>query len=150
MIETETQTIEAVLADPGVRGAFLRDAEALLGRRVAESRGLTGMAVRAGYAAFQRVQPGIVGAALERLVPIFAPALEQPWSQAKASGDPRLWFTSHASAIASDLLAITDQLARRADNAVLTSIYRSLRGRAQQEVAAAMPDVAGLLQRHIG
>jgi len=148
MTQTTTKTIDHALADDEARRALLRDAEQVLARRVAASRGVTGMAVRAGYAAFQAVQPGIVGAALDRLAPHFAPVIERHW--AAASGDRAAHFTAHAEAIACDLLEVTDRLASKADNAVLLSIYRSLRGRAAAEVAAAMPDVARLLERNLG
>ncbi len=143
-------TITELLADDAARGALLRDAEEVLSRRVAASRGITGMAVRAGYAAFQRVQPGIVPSALGRLAPHFAPIVDRHWQQAQQTDDPVDHFAMHAPAIAADLLEVTDGMARSARSAVLVRIYRSLRERAQEEVAGSMPDVAGLLQRHIG
>lgn len=150
MTVSETKTITELLNDDGARAALFEDAEKVLDRRVAASRGVTGMAVRAGYAAFQRVQPGIVRAALARLAPHFAPPMDDHWQRAIATDDRAEYFTHHAPAVAADLLAVTDALAKKAANPVLASIYRSLRGRAQQEVAAAMPDVARLLLRHLG
>lgn len=144
------KTFDDLLADDAARTSLFEDAETILSSRVAASRGLTGMAIRTGYAAFQRVQPGIVPAALERLAPRFAPVVEPHWQTARTTNDPVGWFTSHASPIADDLLSVTDGMADRAKNPVLVSIYRSLRSRAHDEVAAGMPDVAGLLLRHLG
>jgi len=143
------QTITELLDDAPARDALVRDAESVLERRVAESRGMTGMAVRTGFAAFERVQPGIVRAALIRLAPHFAPVIDQHWAAVSGTANPADAFAGRAATIAADLLQVTDAMAARANNAVLTSIYRSLRGRAEGEVAAAMPDVAGLLQRHL-
>ena len=144
-----TRTISDVMADPSASDAFLGDAEAVLATRVASSRGLTGVAVRTGFATFQRVKPRVVRAALQRLAPHFGPVLDRHWAAATTSGDVRASFSANAETIARDLLCVTDGLAKRADNAVLSSIYTSLRGRAQDEVAAAMPDVSGLLRRHL-
>ncbi|MEM6925571.1 MAG: hypothetical protein AAF602_01485 [Myxococcota bacterium] len=143
-------TLDELLSDATTRAALIRDAEAVLDRRVAASRGMTGLAVRAGYAAFRRVQPGIVPSALHRLAPHFAPVMDRHWAEARTQSDPAAHFGARARAIAADLLAVTDGMAERANSQVLASIYTSLRGRAEHEVAAAMPEVAGLLQRHLG
>ncbi|MEN0061604.1 MAG: hypothetical protein AAGA48_05605 [Myxococcota bacterium] len=143
-------TIPELLENPAAREALFRDAEDVLADRVAQSRGLTGMAIRTGFSAFQRVQPGIVGLAVARLAPHFAPILETHWAVARETDNRVAYFTMHAPTIANDLLSVTDGMADRAKNAVLVSIYRSLRGRAEAEVASAMPDVAGLLERHLG
>lgn len=144
------KTIASLLDEPESRSALFRDAEEVLAARVAASRGLSGMAIRTGFAAFQKVQPGIVRSALDRLGPHFAPPMDDHWSRACETDDPSGYFRIHASSIADDLLGVTDDMAERATSTVLLSIYRSLRGRAQSEVVAAMPDVAGLLRRHLG
>jgi len=142
-------TLTELLKDPARREAVLADCVRLVDEEVAARRGLSGAAIRAGYAAFQRIRPGITRAAFERLLPHLAPAIEPHWVAARASGDPDRFFRDHAPRVADDLLAVTDGLATRAKNRVLLRLYRSLRGQAREHVIGSVPRIPGLVARHL-
>jgi hypothetical protein len=136
---------EAV-SDPARRAAIVAAAVKLVEEEVAGKRGLTGAAVRTAFAAFQRVRPGIVTAAVERLLPEFATVLDPHWAQAVSSGDPDRWFRSHDRSIAHELLGVTDRLAGRSSNRVLVRLYQSLRGSALDHVAVAVPRLPSMIR----
>lgn len=139
-----------VLGDPQKRKAVIADSEKLLEAEVASKSGLRGAAVKAGFKALKKVKPGIVPAAIGKLLPEFAPVVDPFYQQGKDAGDVRGYFTREASRIADALLGVTDAKAQRADNKVMKKIYNGLRGQAQQHTAAAMPAVADMIVRHVG
>lgn len=141
-------TLSQVMVDPTRRAAVVRDAAALVEAEVASKRGLRGAALKAGFKAFQRVQPGIVVRAVDRLLPHFVPAIEPLWAEATASGDPDAWFRQHDDRVAQALLGVTDGFAARAHNKVVLKIYQGLRGSAEEHVRAAVPQLPALIRTH--
>jgi hypothetical protein len=142
-------TLTAVLADSKRRAAVVRDVERIVDEEVAARRGIQGVALRAGYAAFRRLRPGIVRVALDRLLPLFAPVIDRHWEAAVASGDPEGWFEREAEAIADGLLAVTDAVSHRITNPVALGLYRSLRGQARPHVATGVTRIPPLLRKHV-
>jgi len=142
-------TLAAVLADPERRAAVVRDAERIVDEEVAARRGVRGMALRTGYAAFRRLRPGIVPLAIDRLLPMFAPMIDRHWETAVASGDPDAWFRREAGAVADGLLAVTDALSHRTANPVALALYRSLRGQARPHVTAGVTRLPAFLRKHL-
>lgn len=141
-------TLSEAMTDPVRRQAVVRDAAALVESEVASKRGLRGAALKTGFKAFQRVQPGIVPRAVERLLPHFVPAIEPLWAEAQASGDADAWFQQHDARVGEALLAVTDGFAARAKNKVVLKIYRGLRGSAEEHVRAAVPRLPALIRAH--
>jgi hypothetical protein len=138
-----------VLADPVKRAAIVRDVERIVDEEVASRGGFQGVALRAGYAAFRRLRPGIVGVALDRLLPLFAPVIDRHWEAAVASGDAEGWFAREADAIADGLLSVTDAVSHRISNPMALALYRSLRGQARPHVAAGVTRIPPLMRKHL-
>ena len=138
------------LADPARRPLVIADASAVIDSEVASKSGLRGMGLKAGYKAFKAIRPGIVPLALERLLPHFAPSIDPLWEEAVASGNPKKWFADHDAQVADALLAVTDGMAKRAQNAVMIRIYNGLRGQARDHVLAGVPRIPELIARHVG
>ncbi|MCB9672076.1 MAG: hypothetical protein H6736_19425 [Alphaproteobacteria bacterium] len=143
------QSLVSVLEDPTRRKAVIADTVTLIESEVASKSGLRGAAIKAGFKAFTKIQPGIVKAAVSKLLPHFAPAVDPHYAKAAESGDPRGYFTRNADTIAESLLAVTDEKAQGAENNVMKKIYSGLRPQAKQHTAAAMPGLADLIQRHV-
>ncbi|MEQ1565971.1 MAG: hypothetical protein ABMA64_10070 [Myxococcota bacterium] len=137
-----------VVADAAGRQAVVASCVRLVEEQVDSKRGLSGAALKAGYAAFKRVRPGMVAFAVDKLLPEFAAAIDPHWAQGVAAGDPDGWFRSHQRPIAQDLLAVTDRIAGRSHNRVLVKLYQSLRGSAVDHVAEAVPRLAPLIRTH--
>lgn len=143
-------TFSQVMEDPARRERIIRDCVSMVEQEVGDKRGLTGMALKAGFAAFQRLQPGILRAAVDRLLPDLARAVEPHWQAACAEASAERAFCDRAPSVASDLLGVTDRLVGRAKSATVAQLYRSLRPSAADHVAAAVPRLAKLLRDHLG
>jgi hypothetical protein len=134
-----------ILDDPARRARFLDEGVRLVDAEVARKSGLSGMAIRTGFRAIQKVRPDIVRAALDMLLPAFEPAIEPKFQAAQAHGDVAGWFRAHATDVAQAMLAVTDAKAARANNAIVKGAYQGLRGQALTHVVEAMPAVGTLL-----
>jgi hypothetical protein len=141
-------TLYELLADPARRDRIVADCVRIVDDEVAAKGGLSGRLIRAGYASFQKMRPGIVAPALTRLLPMMAPVIQTHWDAGLASGDADAHFRQNSQRIAEDLLGVTDGLAARSDNRVLTTLYRSLRPAAKDPVATAVPRLPALLRAH--
>jgi hypothetical protein len=138
------------LQDDATKKAVIADSVEVIEAEVASKSGLRGAAIKTGFKTVKKIKPGIIPAAVEHLLPDFAPAVDPFYARAREAGDVRSWFTSNADEIADALLQITDAKAARARNRVMKKVYSSLRGQAKVHTAAAMPRVAGLIERHVG
>jgi hypothetical protein len=134
-----------ILQDDGLRDRFLDGGVALIESEVARKRGLQGMALKAGFRTLKAVRPGILRAALEMLLPHFAPAVEAHFAAGQEQGDVAGYFAGHASEVAEAMLQVTDERAKRATNPVLKRTYTTLRGQAHTHTTEAMPGVGRLL-----
>lgn len=142
-------TLEEALQDPERRRAVIAGGATLVEAEVASKRGLSGVAIRTGFATVQRFDPTFVPRALASLMPEFAPAIDPLFATARESGDVERWFVAHAGQVADALLSVTDARAERADHRLLLQVYRKLRGRAREQVMQAAPGLARLVLEHV-
>lgn len=138
-----------VIKDEQKRKAVIDDCVALIEAEVAEKKGLSGMAIKAGYKTVKSIRPGTIPMALHHMLDDFAAKVDPYWQQCLSEGkDPRSFFTDKSIEIANALLSITDARAQRARNKVIAKTYHKLRPTAVDHVAAAMPRLADLLQKY--
>ena len=140
-------TFVNALKDSSKTNAIVEDAAKLVEAEVASKTGFAGLTLKGAFRAFRKIRPGITAAALRRLLPHFAPILDE---NLEAAGESReLYFQENAAVIAEALLAVTDKLASKASNRVMKKIYSGLRKSALPHVQQAVPKVPGLAQRHL-
>lgn len=137
--------LKDILDDPARRADFVRKGADLVDSEVAGKKGLSGMALRAGYAAIKGLKPGIVGAALDALLPYFLPKVQSHVDAGVRSGDLPGYFRTHAPAIADALLSVTDDKVGSSTNPVVARTYAALRGQAKQHTQEAVPGVGRIL-----
>lgn len=142
-------TLLEALQDPTRKERIVVDCVQLVDREVASKSGLSGVALRAGYATFKRIRPGIVRAGLVRLLPEMVQVLDTHWKEGLDSGDPQRHFSTRADTIADGLLGVTDRIAERSDNRTLVKLYRSLRSSARDHVATAVPSIPAVIRTHV-
>jgi hypothetical protein len=140
-------TFDQLLQDPARKDRVILDCVRLIEEEVARKSGLTGVVLRGGFSAFQRLQPGIVRLAVDRLLPELWRTLEPHWVATR--GKPEVAFSARSAVIADELLSVTDRLAERARNAMVVRLYRSLRPAAHGHVAEAVPRLGELMGRHL-
>jgi hypothetical protein len=143
-------SLRDVINDPNKKSAIVTDCVKLVDEEVAAKGGLSGLAVKAGYAAVKGVKPGFITEVVEKLLPEFADKLDAIWEEGKKGSDAISYFVANKSRVADALLSVTDDKAKRAKSAVVRGTYEKLRGTAKKNVEEAVPRLARLLQKHVG
>lgn len=138
-----------VLKDEPKKNAIVNDCCTLLDEEVASKGGLSGIAVKAGYAAVKGIRPGFVKHTVEVLLPEFAVKLDPIWEDAVKSGNRSGYLVSNKGRVADALLAVTDARANRSNKGMVKSTYEKLRGSAKKNVEEAVPRLARLLEKHL-
>jgi hypothetical protein len=130
------------------KDAVVADCCTLIDQEVADKGGLSGLAVKAGYAAVKGIKPGFIREAVEHLLPDFSKALDPIFQEAKTGGVAvSTHFIGNASRVADALLAITDERAKRASGLV-KGTYEKLRPTGKKNVEAAVPRLSRVIEKH--
>jgi hypothetical protein len=147
--------VELLLGDRQKRPAILNDCERLIADEVSRKKGLTGLALKAGYQVVQAFKPGFIRAVLDEvLLDAFVDKLDVFYQEYGASGATgpngfKLYLGDHSSAAADALLSITDERARKTKHRTVKKAYEKLRGQAKKHVAEALPRAALVLIKHV-
>ena len=138
-----------VLNDEAARASIIEDVVRLIDGEVGKQRGISGVAVKAGYKLVQGVKPGFVRNVVTALLPEFAAALDPIREQALSEGQSvSSYFNAHTSDIAEALLAVTDGRAQRSDHGSVKGAYGKLRGSARKNVEAAVPGLGVIIEQY--
>ena len=140
--------LSEALNSPAKKSAVVADCCSLVDEEVRDKGGLSGLAVKAGYAAVKGIKPGFVAEVIDKLLPEFAEKLDGMWQEGKTKGDPVSFLTNNKGRAADALLSITDAKAKRAKNTIAKGAYEKLRGSAKKNVEDAIPRLAKLLLKH--
>jgi len=138
-----------VLSDEAKRASIIEDVCRLVDDEVGKQRGLSGVAVKAGYKLVQGVKPGFVRNVVQALLPEFAVALEPIREQAVAQGQTVSgYFSAHTAEVAEALLAVTDGRAQSSEHGSVRGAYGKLRGSARKNVQSAVPGLGKIIEKH--
>lgn len=141
--------VEAV-NDPKKKPAVVADCVKLVDEEVASKSGLSGFAVKAGYAAAKGVKPGFIVEVVEKLLNDFAKQLDPIWEEGRGKGNAVGHMTSNKSRVADALLSVTDEKVKGSKSSMVRGTYEKLRGSAKKNVEEAVPRLAKLLEKHAG
>ena len=131
------------------KAAVIEDCMGVIDAEVADKGGLTGLAIKAGYKTVQGIKPGFVKQVVTDLLPEFSRVLDPLYQEATTKGGGvRAHFGANAGRVADALLSITDEKAKRAKSAMVKGTYDKLRGSAKKNVEAAVPRLAGMIEKH--
>ena len=138
-----------VLNDQAKRASITEDVCRLVDEQVGNQRGISGVAVKAGYKLVQGVKPGFVRNVVEALLPEFAAALEPFREQAVTQGQSvASYFDAHSQEVAEALLAVTDGRAQASKHGSVKGAYGKLRGSARKNVERAVPGLGKIIQTY--
>jgi len=138
-----------VLTSEAKKPAVVDDCLALIDAEVADKSGISGLAIKAGYAAVKGVKPGFIKQVVADLLPEFADALDPLYQQAQSESKPvAAFFDANTSKVADALLAITDAKAQKSKSGVVKGTYDKLRGTAKKNVEAAVPRLGKMIEKH--
>jgi len=138
-----------VLNDETTRASIIEDVCGLVDDEVAKQRGISGVAVKAGYKLVQGVKPGFVRKVVQALLPDFASALEPIIEHAVTQGQPvGGYFSAHTPEIAEALLSVTDGRAQNSEHRSVKGAYSKLRGSARKNVESAVPGLGTIIEKY--
>lgn len=136
------------LADGAKKDSVVADVCKLVDEEVASKGGLSGIALKAGYAAVKGVKPGFVQSVVNKLLPDFAAKLDPLWADGVKDGKPVAYLERERSRVADALLSVTDSKIDKAQSDLVRGTYKKLRGSAKKNVEDAVPRLARLVERY--
>ncbi len=139
-----------LLTADDVRRAVIDDCCQLIEDEVRAKRGMSGMALKAGFKAFKKVKPGALPMAVDGLLDDFAAAVDPFFQDHLDSGNDSAVqsFRPRAREIADALLTITDRKAERFERGLVRKTYYKLRPTAVDHTTEAVPGVARLVDKY--
>ena len=138
------------LLTPEKRPVLVRDCETLIEQEVSDKKGVSGLAIKAGFKTVRAFKPGIIPDVVDLLLPEFVAAVEPFHAEfvAQGGGDFAAHCVAHGGRIAEALLGITDRRAEKSKHRTLVKAYQKLRPKAHEHVVSAMPRLGALLVKH--
>jgi hypothetical protein len=144
-----THNLETILTDPTRRPAVVADLNELVGQEVKDKGGMSGAAVKLGYQTVSKIRPGVVPAAVDRMLPQFAGALQPFYAEYRAaSGSDFGTYLAGRPEAADALLGVTDRRAESSSSDALKKAYSKLRPNARKNVEEALPRLGTLIDKH--
>jgi hypothetical protein len=142
-------SLPEVLSSDAKKTLVVDDCCTLIDSEVEDKGGLSGLALKAGYAAVKNIKPGFIRHVVTDLLPEFAVAMDPIFQEAKTRAVPvAAHFNANSGRVADALLSITDEKAKRSTSGVVKGTYERLRGTAKKNVEAAIPRLGKLLEKH--
>ena len=141
--------LKELLGDAAQRQNVVSDCVDLIDGEVKAKGGLSGMAIKAGYAVINGIKPSFVREAVDHLLDDFSNKLDPIYQEAKTQGKQiESHFVNNASRVADALLEITDARAKRAKMAAVAKTYERLRGDAKKNVESAVAKLGALVAKY--
>jgi hypothetical protein len=134
---------------------LMEDCCSLIDKQALSGRGIKGATIRAGYAAVRKVKPGIVGYSIGKFMPEFLEALQPFYARSLEGCAPeavpgafRDILVNEKRDVAECLLKVTDGRIGQA-RAPVQLAYSALHKEAVNQIEAAVPELAELLEMHL-
>lgn len=139
---------EKLLAEPA-REEVIAALVEVVDQEVGDKKGISGTALKAGYAAGRKVMPNLAERAVTKMLPDFAAAADPFWSdfQAAGGGDFGQYLADRGPEAAQALLSVADARIAGTSHDSLKMAYKPLRGKAAEHVEAALPRLGTVLQK---
>lgn len=153
-VKRAAPTLAAIVADSHASEQLAADCARLAEHRLARRSGLSGMAIKASLALLKKARPDLLERAAVHMLPDMLDALEPLYTRflgdrAARRGGFDAYLSAHGAEAATLLLSVSDARAAAAANVTAKSVYGRLRGTAEQEVRAAVPELAAILARYL-
>ena len=131
--------------------ALHRELGQLLEQQVKSKSGLSGMAMKAAFAALRARKPDIAERAAKSLLPDFAKALDPIHAEFKRSkaSDFGSYLQQHGAPAAQRMTEIIDARISSSPNKAAKAFYQRFKGSLQTETEQLMPALGALLTRHL-
>lgn len=144
-------TLVEFLSPPQRRARIIADCVRRVEAHAATTRGIRGLALKAGLAALNAARPNALPRAAASVLPEFAAALDPYYQRFLASGQPdfAVFLEPHRAQACASLLEVTDARAARTSHRALRATYRKLRGTLASELERLLPDIVRGLSEQV-
>jgi hypothetical protein len=136
------------LIDSNKKAMVVDDCCTMIDAQLASKSGISGMALKAAFAALKGIKPGYIPHVVEMLLPQCFTVLDPLWDEGVQKGNPVEYMVASRSQAADALLSITDERIKDSKRALVRGTYEKLRNSAKQHVEAAVPDLAKVIDRY--
>jgi hypothetical protein len=146
------KTLAEYVAIEPTRATVVADCVALVDEEVRSKGGLSGVTIKAAYGTVKTIKPRFVEGVIDALLDEWVGKLEPYFARWRSGGQGSLgeFLTARSDEVAEDLLAVTDDRARSTKHKTAAKLYDKMRPSAKKNVAAAMPKLGGLMEKHVG
>ncbi len=133
------------------RAAVIEDCVKMVNAQVKAKRGLSGVAIKTGYAAVKTIKRRFVPEVVDALLDEWMGKIEPHYTkwQSSGSGDFAEYLTARSEDVAEDLLAVTDDRAATTKHKTAKKWYGKMRPAAKRDVQVAIPELAALIEKHL-
>ncbi|MDP8966836.1 MAG: hypothetical protein M3O33_23185 [Cyanobacteriota bacterium] len=136
------------LDDPKKTAKLVADCVNLIDEQVSAKSGLSGLGLKAAYAAVNGIKPNYIAGAIEALLPETLVALDPIWSEGIQTGTPAEYLIQNRSRAADSVLSITDARIETSQRALVRSSYKKLRKSVKNDVEEAIPGLARIIDNY--
>lgn len=142
---------EKLLGDPAKRPQLITECVELIDSEVGSKRGLSGLAVKAGFKVVKSVKPGFIRQVVDMLFDDFMAEVEPFYAKwdPERSGRFSDALVREKAAVATALLNVTDRKARNAQTRSVKKAYEKLRPKAMEHVQDAVAGMGRVLDKHV-
>ena len=136
---------------PEKRPEVLDDCVKLLDAEVARRKGMSGLAVKAGYKVLKSIKPGATREAMDGLLDDFIQALQpfhDKYEEKGSKGSFGSYLKQRDGDVAEALVQVTDRKAENSKHKNLVRGYKKLRQTAVKSVKEAVPGLSDLLDKY--
>lgn len=133
------------------RDRVVADCVTLVDEEVKSKGGLSGVAIKGAYGTVKAIKPRFVPEVIDALFDDWVAKLEPYYAKWRNGGSGSLaeFLTARSDDVAEDLLSVTDTRAARSKHKTATKLYGKMRPSAKRNVAAAIPKLGALMERHV-
>ena len=145
-------TLQEILLAPDTRPQVTADCLTLIKQEVSAKSGISGATVKLAYKTVNAFASGYLQSMVDKLLPDMIAKLEPYWADFSASGASGFgdYLVKRGDEVSDALLSVTDERAAASSRPTIIKAYRSVRGGAAKNVAAALPAVGALVQKYAG
>lgn len=144
--------LKDLAANPQKREEINNDCVQLVNSEVKSKRGVSGIAIKAGFGVVKAIKPRMMEDAVEGLLDEFMDNLQvyyKSYQEEGEQGSLESYLGARGQEVAECLLSITDRRASGSTNRTLVKAYNKLRGKAKEHVSAAAPGIGRVLDKHV-
>jgi len=142
--------VERIGVEP-YREKVIADCAELIDAQVKAKGGLSGMAIKAGYATIKAVKKGFVPDVVDTLLDDWLAKLQPHYDKWAAGGQGTLtqFLIARSDDVAEDLLQVTDERAATTKHTTAKKAYEKMRPSAKKNVVEGIPELARLIEKHL-